>query len=692
VKDLRLGEAAMLAGVIQSPMRWSPVNHPVKAKERQRYVLRRMAEEGFITKAQADAEAARPVATHPPERRPPGAWYADAVRRVLDERYGAERVETDGLRVDVAMDPTLQRYAELALEADLRAVDKRQGWRGPILHLEPGQRAAALPAWRERLQAAQEDARPGEVIVWDLSGVNPDDIEPGEEPSHDVRRMAQPRALEAGELYAGLVSKVEEKAATIDLGGARGVVPLADVAWARKWNPTTATAAPKRMASVLAEGDVVLVRVMTGKVAPERAARDGKPVVLSLEQVPRVEGALVALDPATRGVRALVGGYDFRRSQFNRALQAKRQPGSAFKPFVWGAAIESRQFTPATVVYDTPDLYRDPWTGKEWKPRNFEKDVFEGAMLLRTALAESKNTVSVKLVDALGVDRVVGFARRMGISSDLPRNLTLALGTGEVTPVELVNAYATIAAEGAPGTPRLVLRVRDRDGAVLQEDAPAAAATGSADGAAAIPPAPAVATPIPASTTAAAPPSDPGPTPTPPPGDAAAGGTPAPAEFTIPEAGTRPDVAFVLEAMMRVVIESGTGVAAKDLGRPAAGKTGTAQEHRDAWFVGFTPDLVAGAWVGFDDHSPLGPRETGAGAALPGWLSFMKAAVGGRAAAEFRAPPNVEYARIDPATGLLAPEKRADAPVVPFLAGTAPTRRADEGHDASPQNFFMDDR
>ncbi len=195
--------------------------------------------------------------------------------------------------------------------------------------------------------------------------------------------------------------------------------------------------------------------------------------------MPRVEGALVAIDPATRGVRALVGGQDFARSQFNRAIQAKRQPGSAFKPFVWGAAIESGRFTPATIVYDTPDLYRDPWTGKEWKPTNFEKDVYEGPMLLRDALAHSKNTVSAKLVDALGVEAVIDFARRSGIESELPRTLSLALGTGEVTPLELVNGYATLAAGGFPAPPILVVRVRDRDGNVLEET-PAAPSAGDA--------------------------------------------------------------------------------------------------------------------------------------------------------------------------------------------------------------------
>jgi penicillin-binding protein 1A len=681
VKDLTLAEAAMLAGVIQSPMRWSPVNHPTAAKDRQRYVLRRMAEEGFITHAQADAEVKRPIAVAPPEVDPPGAWYADAVRKYLEERYGKDAVETEGLVVDVAMDPLQQRYAEMALEAGLRAVDKRQGWRGPLLHLDPKQRDAALPVWRRRLEAIE--GRPGELLVWDLGRVNPEQIDPAEEQERDVARMARARPLETGDVYAGLVTQVSDKAAAVDLGNVQGEIPFADVGWARKWNPASATAAPKRMGQVVTQGDVVLVRVMPGKLAPARAAREGKPLVLSLEQKPKVQGALVSIDPRTRGVRALVGGLDFQESQFNRALQARRQPGSAMKPFVWGAALESRRYTPGTVVYDTPDLYRDPWTGKEWRPRNFEKDSFDGPMLLGAALAHSKNTVSVKLVDSLGVDAVIGFARRMGISSELPRNLTLALGTGEVLPIELVNAYASVAAQGFSTPPLLVLRVRDRTGKVLEENrpavppapAPAAAVVAAAlpDGAGAPEALPAVAT------------DDPGAAPA-----LVAAAAVAPAAFVLPESGTRPDVAFVLGSMMRQVVEGGTGAGAKALGRPVAAKTGTAQEHRDAWFVGFTPELVAGVWIGFDDHSPLGARETGAGAALPPWLSFMQATVGNRPLVDFAVVAGVDFARIDPATGLLAPEGQADAPFVPFLAGTTPTESASHGPGSAPQNFFMD--
>lgn len=666
VRDVTLGEAAMLAGVIQSPARWSPLRHPAGAKSRQRYVLRRMAEEGFITPAQLDQEERRPITTSPPESDPPGAWYADAVRRWLDGQYGAEAVDTEGFQVEVAMDPLLQRYAESALEGSLRAVDKRQGWRGALTHLDEAQLAAAVPAWRARLTDAD---RPGEFMAWDLSRVDADDIEPGEEAEDAVTRMARPRPLEAGEVYGALVIEVKEKEAVVDLGNATGLLPLSDVAWARKFNPTSATAVPRKMEAVVSRGDVILVRVMQGRIPVPQAARTRKLLRLSLEQTPLVQGAFVVVDPATRGVRALVGGYDFDTTKFNRAIQAKRQPGSSFKPFVWGAAIESRRFTPATVVYDTPDLYRDPWTGKEWKPKNFERDAFDGPLLLQQALAHSKNTVAVKLLDALGVDRVSDFAKRMGIPGELPRNLTLALGTGEVTPLELVNAYASVAAMGRRADPVFVLRVRDRNGMVLHD---VMAAVGPEAG---TPPSGSAATPGAATE--------------PPPDD---GASAAEEPWTVPADGTRPDVAYVLLTMMRDVIEHGTGAGAKALARPAAAKTGTAQDHRDAWFVGFTPDLVAGVWIGFDDHSPLGSRETGAGAALPAWLSFMQAAVGGRPPVDFVPPAGVEQAAIDLASGL-----RTDGPTGPatqalvFLEGTTPKESVGDHPGAAPDTFFFDE-
>ena len=676
VRQLTVGEAALIAGLVQSPERLSPVKHPDAAKERQRYVLRRMAEEGFVSQVTADAEAAKPIRVVRRSGDPPGASYADAVRKYLDQRYGAERVETDGLAVDVAMDPAQQKAAENALEAQLRAVDKRQGWRGAPHHLDERQIAAAMPLWRERLKAAAP--RDGSVVAWDLGRVSKDDIEPGTENQADIRRMASVKPLLADGTYSVLVKHVSDRTATVDLGNATGSLDLSDVRWARKWNPTAFTPAPRRMRDVLQPGDVVLVRVARNKASPAELVRARKPVPVSLEQVPKVQGAFVAIDPATRGIRALVGGYDFAISQFNRAIQARRQPGSAFKPFVWGAAIESRRYTPATVVYDTPDVFRDPWTGKEWKPQNFERDEYVGPILLEQALAHSKNTVSVKLVDALGVDAVIGFARRCGVESELPRTVSLALGVGEVTPLELVNAYATIAARGFATPPLLVLRVRDRKGQVLEEhptvSPPAAYAPAEALPAAAPATAPSAQERSPASPslTSGAPP-------------------PIPPPLAVPASGLEPEVAFVLTSMMRDVIEYGTGAAAKSLGRPLAGKTGTAQEHRDAWFVGFSPDLVAGAWIGFDSHEPLGGRETGAAAALPAWMAFMRETLGRSAVREFPLVRNVELARIDPRSGTLADSSIPDAMLFSFVAGTVPAPAAASVEASAPQGFFMDD-
>ena len=703
VARLTLGEAATLAGLVQSPERLSPVKHPAAAKERQRYVLRRMAEEGFITRAQADAEAARPVPVAPPARAPVGASYGDAIRRLLDARYGAELVETGGLTVEIGMDTAQQRAAEAALQADLRAVDRRQGWRGPLQKLEAAQLATALPAWRRRLADAHQAGGP--ALAWDLAGLDADEIDPGEAPS-DLRRLIRVRPLIEGETYGALVTMVDDRVATLDLGESTGSLPLAEAAWARRWNPASATPAPRSMKAVVAVGDVVLVRVLAAPPAtpPPKASKGGKDaaapaapagprvLALSLEQRPLVQGALVAIDPATRQVRALVGGNAQAAAGFNRAIQARRQPGSAFKPFVWGAAVESRRFTPATVVYDTPDLFRDPTTGKEWKPSNFEKDEFDGPMLLKAALAHSKNTVSVKLADALGVDAVAAFARRLGVESELPRNLTMALGTGEVTPLELTNAYATIAAGGRLAAPLLLLKVHDRDGRLLDDfTAPVGDATAAPGPGAplAIAPPPPVRTPAPGAPQiqAAAPPTE-GAAPS------AAGSAPMP-DFLLPPSGTRADVAYVLTAMMRDVVEYGTGVGARALGRPAAGKTGTAQEHRDAWFVGFTPELVAGVWIGFDDHAMLGPRETGAVAALPAWLAFMQAALGTRPSTDFQPAEGIEEARIDPASGLLAAEPtpgQPEPPLVPFLSGTAPTETASGSRSDPPQSFFLDDR
>jgi penicillin-binding protein 1A len=342
----------------------------------------------------------------------------------------------------------------------------------------------------------------------------------------------------------------------------------------------------------------------------------GRELELSLEQTPLVQGAFAAIDVKTRNVLALVGGYDIARSQFNRATQAKRQPGSAFKPILYAAAIETGKFTPATRMDDSPEVITDPFTGKTWKPQNFEKDSFDGPLPLRRALAMSKNTIAVKLLLDVGLDRVRQVARMCGLSTEVPRSYTAALGTGEVIPLELVNAYTTLAALGRKADPLLIRKVREREGKVIWTAEP----TG--------------------------------------------------------EPSIKPQVAYITADMMRSVIEDPEGTA-RSLGvltRPIAGKTGTASEHRDAWFVGFTPSMVAGAWVGFDNHDRLGPAETGGHAAGPIWLRFMKAATSGAPIEEWPAPPpGVTVAKVNRNTGQLSTD--ANDPFGQkevFLAGTEP--------------------
>ena len=572
VKDVTLGEAAMLAGLPQSPGRLSPVTHPERAKARQRYVLGRMLENGWITKAEHDREVDRPIRVADRPADAPGPYYVEEVRRYLVEKYGNEAVLTGGLQVHVGMDPAAQRAADAALREGLLAYDRRQGWRGNAKNRSKLSEEA-------RAQAAQRAEKvPADRLI-------------------DVRNAAAVRP-QPGVLVAGEVERVNAAGATLWFGKRTYELPAEAMRWTGK-KPT----------DLLSRGDVVLVEITDVS---------GGKIGMQLAQEPEADGAVVAIDPRTRRVRALAGGFDYARSSFDRAIQARRQPGSAFKPFVFGAALESGRWTAASLVVDAPETFRDPWTGKEWKPRNYERNVFEGTMTLRSALAKSKNTVAVRLISELGVDPVVEFARRAGISGDLPENLTLALGTGEVSPIELANAYATLASGGLAGEPVLVERVEDREGKVLEEARPQLR--------------PAVS----------------------------------------------PALAYVLTELLQAVVGEGTARAAQALGRPTAAKTGTTSDGRDAWFAGYTNELVAVSWVGYDDHRPLGRGETGGRTALPAWLSFMKAAHQGLPVRDFPMPDGVERVAIDRATGLLAADGAPEdgTVVTAFVSGTAPTEQA----------------
>lgn len=615
VAEVNLGEAAILAGLPQNPGRLNPRFHPASAKRRQTYVLDRMLANKKIDKEQRDREVGRPISLPPPAPELVGGWYLQEVKKRLVEQYGEAAVNTAGMTVEVAMDAGLQRAAESALREGLRAVDKRQGWRGGEFNL--GESIEEVRTSLARRYAAMAPA-PNTVMVFDLGGIP----ESEQQTADKVARAARVKPLVAGGRYAGIVVKVEARGFDVELApDIIGWVPMDALKWARPFKPGAFTPAPKSPREVVKRGDIV--QVSATKVVLKRTsavALRGRELELALEQTPSVQGAFAAIDLRTRNLVALVGGYDVALSQFNRATQAKRQPGSAFKPILYAAAIETGKYTPATRVDDSPEVVTDPYTGKQWKPQNFEKDQYDGPMPLRKALAASKNTVAVKLLHDVGLDRVRAVARLVGLSTELPKSDTTALGTGEVIPLELVNAYATIGSLGRKAEPILIRKVRSRDGTVMFT-----------------------------------------------------------AETAI-EPALKPEVAYVTADMMRAVIEDpeGTARSLAVLQRPIAGKTGTASEHRDAWFVGFTPSLVAGAWVGFDNHDRLGPLETGGHAAGPIWLRFMKAATANTPIEDWPAPPpGVTVAKVNRNTGALSTDPNDPyAQKEVFLAGTEPVQAA----------------
>jgi penicillin-binding protein 1A len=626
VEDLTLEEAALLAGLPQAPTRYSPFAHPESARDRRRYVLRRMAEEGFITAAErARAEAAE-VKVYGVDDvfRETAPFYVEQVRRQVLERYGNDRLLHDGLRVELAMDLEKQRAAQAAMLKGLMEVDHRQGFNGPVQHVE-GEARAALQARLER--------------AWPAG------------------------ALQVGDYAVGIVDRVEEKAAAVRVGGQQGLLPVAGMRWARKPNPEVfhPDALISRVPGTLKAGDVVLVRRVERKeVEAKEDAKAAKgqelpaaEVYLALEQDPKLQGAMVSMDPRSGAVVAMVGGYDFEASEFNRAFQSCRQPGSAFKPLVYAAAVEKLEWTPATILTDAPLVFRDDENA--WKPQNYGQD-FKGDVTLRTALVNSMNIPAVKTAEALTSKLGPGFlgewARQLGLSTPVKQELGSALGSSCVSLWELTGVYATFARYGEKRPGVMLRRVLDRDGRTLEDH------TEPRDPW------------VPLSTRLGA----------------------AVAEVTRPrERAMEETTAYILVSLMREVATVGTGAGAARLGKPAAGKTGTTNDSFDTWFMGFTQDLATGVWLGYDINvTPLGRYETGGHAALPIWLDYMTASLRNRPQGEFEPPPGIVKVRINVETGQPVPEG-AKGIEEPFKEGTEP-KGAEEGAPPKPvevQDIFM---
>jgi penicillin-binding protein 1A len=667
VEALSVSEGAQLAGLPKAPSRYSPFSNPERAEQRRRYVLQRMKEDRQIDEATYTRALAEPVvlAITPSERRSEdAAYFAEEVRRTLVEALGNDAVLAGGLRIETTLDPALQSSAVASLRAGLVGLDRRQGYRGHLRHVEKAELGSELA------KLATEN---------------------------DVAEGADPEtALASGKRYVGVVLAVDAKANTARVGFApkfEALVRLSDVAWARKPDPAVDSVPLESISAVFRVGDVARFErggtpppPSEGAVKPEPEAVPPGAVLVSLAQDPQVQGALLSLDVQSDEVLALVGGYDFEQSQFNRVTQATRQPGSAFKPLIYGAALE-RGYTGATIVHDRPVVYEDAATGQVWRPQNYGRE-FYGPLTLREALARSVNNATVYLFRDIGGERVIDYARRLGIESTLENNLSLALGSSGVTLLELTRAYASFPAGGKRMRPVFIRRVLDRDGNELLRDVelgrPAAEALARMQEPAASEVAEETATPEVAQ-------------------PAIEAETPA-AEVTtlagVPEPVVPPGFAlsaqnaFLVTDLLRGVVEDpeGTGWRLRALQRPLAGKTGTTNDQADAWFMGFSPEIMTGVWVGHDESRILGHGETGSRAAAPIWVDYMSKALAQRPVADFDPPDSIVFARIDRKSGLLAEGASGDSVFQAFLEGREPTTAARrESEDEQAWNDIMHD-
>jgi penicillin-binding protein 1A len=546
VTDLKLQEAALLAGMIRGPI-YSPLADPTRALARRNLVLERMEEEGKITVAEETAAKKTPLGLHVQyPRNDLAPYFFEEIRKYLESTYGTEAVHERGLRVYTTLNIAMQRDANQSLRDGLHAYDRRHGWRG------------------------------------DLPNVLRDNL--GTLDNYEDEDWHHP--IEKGSFVTGLVLSVDDKNATIKIGTYRAILSPSDLAWTGRKKPS----------DLLKVGDLAQFSIQEQR---ENTVR------VQLEQQPAPQAAMVAIDNPTGEIKAMVGGYSFEDSKFNRATQAVRQVGSSFKIYVYADALE-KGATPFDTILDAP--FTTISGGQSYSPHNYDER-YEGTITLRRALAGSRNVPAVKLAERVGISSVVDVARRFGITTPLPPYLPLALGAADMKLLEHVSAFTVFPDDGIRIDPHMIRRVTSYDGALLEEAHPEVHDVVS------------------------------------------------------------PEVARTMTAMLEEVIQFGTGIQAKTLGRPSAGKTGTTQDYTDAWFIGFTPQLTAGVWVGFDDKQiSLGKRETGARAALPIWLEFMQKASTGM--------PEVDFANVVPLEQEVNDHKvRVDTP------DTAPT----EDEPAAPK-------
>lgn len=570
-RELNLAECAMLAGLPQAPSRYSPFQFPDRAKQRQIYTLNRMKEEGMITNMDVTEAIDTPLDIKPRknwfiERVP---FYTEHVRRYVEKKYGADTLYNQGLQIHTAVNIEYQKMGQKTVQKGLLDLDRRMGYQGP---------SGRIPLSEIETFCASEAEKIQESL------------------------------LNQGDIHTGVVLEVNDKKkqTAVRVGNFSGIIRLDTMTWARRPNPKIAYYESKVTApsQVFKPGDIIQVEVKT----PSKSGTDYE---FTLFQEPVAQGALLSIEAETGHVKAMIGGRDFRDSQFNRAYQSRRQPGSAFKPVIYAAALD-KGYTPATVIMDSPLVYEDAARDFIWKPQNYA-ETFYGPTLFRQALVHSRNVVTIKILQDIGIPYAIEYARKLGITSDISEDLSIALGSSGVSLLELVNAYAVFSNLGYFIEPVFITKIFDRHGNLLE--------------------------------------------------------TSQLARKKVIDMST----AYIMTHLLESVVTSGTGQRVKALNRPVAGKTGTTNNLYDAWFLGYTPRYTTGVWVGLDQGESMGKGETGSRTASPIWLDFMQQALEGKPVRTFTVPDGVVFAKIDAKTGLLPISESQETIFECFKEGTVPT-------------------
>ena len=636
VWELTLAEMATVAGLPQRPSDYSPISRPKAAMARRRYVLRRMEEEGFISEEERDAALAEEITVYPREEEylRVAPFYTEQVRRELLARYGERTVLEEGLVVEAAVNLEAQARARRALNEGLHELDKRQGFRGALTRLPQEKRSLFRRLYREQLGLQDE----------------------------------QVFEFEPGKLYLAVVTGfASDKVATIDVAGQEGFIPLAGMRWARRPNPTERYDLHyiEDVRKAVREGDVIAVATTSkAQLAKNRHGWDildtvpEEGAIFKLEQEPIAQAAVLSVEPHSGYVIAQVGGYDFADSTYNRAVQACREPGSAFKPIVYSAALDKLDYTASTMIEDKPLIFDDAENAVRWKPSNAGEE-FRGELPLRTALKDSINTPAIRVAEAVGIGAIMKNAERLGLSTPLKKELGTALGSSCTTLYDLIQVYVTLNQYGQRRQVHFIRRVMDRFGNVIEDNASpqdAAISLGARL-------------------------------------DAAYAKVTEP-----PRQALDAPTAFLTMSLLHNVVTGGTAIAASRLPYFVAGKTGTTNDSYDAWFMGMTRDLVTGVWVGHDKKErPLGVGETGGRTALPIWTKYVSRLLVDRTATPpkpiaqgpFPAPEGVVSVSIDPENGLLARPNTVRPVREYYRAGRAPTEYTPDAEELSPETLDL---